>query len=203
MTRAAAPSSQAGFTLVEALVSLFVFSLIAVGSTALLIQAAQAQRQASQAHEALQALQLTRSLLTGDLAQIAPRAPRSSQTGQTGPRFMGGDAQVALGFVRSGSVAMGQDGVGNSLVYVEYGIEEDRLIRRVRPDLSAPAEPSVEDQVLLEGADNLSFEFFDGIAWRDQWIAVDGGLPRAIALTGEVQRYGAVRIEVLTAETWP
>lgn len=194
---------QAGFTLVEALVSLFVFGLIAAGATGLLIQAARAQLQAAEAHEALARLQTARSLLSGDLAQMAPRAPRSALNAGQGPIFVGGDEEVGLAFVRSAMVGDGGSLPSNRLSYVAYAIENDRLLRRVRTDLIAPAAPAEDDQILLEGAKNLKFAFFDGIVWHDQWIAMDGGLPRAVALTGEVPRYGPIRIAVLTAETWP
>lgn len=197
------PQGQAGFTLVEALVSLFVFGLIAAGSTGLLMQAARAQRQAAEAHEALAKLQTARSLLMGDLAQITPRAPRSALNAGQGPIFVGGDAEIGLGFVRSVMVGDGGSPPSNRLAYVAYAIENDRLLRRVRSDLVAPAAPAEDDQILLEGAKNLKFAFFDGTAWHDQWIAMDGGLPRAVALSGEVPRYGPIRIAVLTAETWP
>lgn len=196
-------SRDGGFTLIEALVSLFVFSIIAAGSTALLIQASQAQRRVAEAHEGLRALQLTRAMIGADLAQIAPRAPRSRLNQGPAPRFVGGDASVGLGFVRAAMVGDGRDGPANSLSYVEYAIDGGRLIRRVRADLAAPATPEADDQVLIEEATNLKFEFFDGVGWRDQWIAVDGGLPRAVALSGDFVRYGTMRIEVLTAETWP
>jgi general secretion pathway protein J len=201
--RGAGPGQDSGFTLVEALVSLFIFSLIAAGSTALLIQAAQAQRRVTEAHQALRSLQLTRAMVAADLVQIAPRAPRSGVHSGSAPRFVGGDDAVGLGFVRAAIVGDGRLGPTTSLVYVEYAIDDDRLIRRVRTNLSAPAKPDDDDQVLMEGVRDLRFEFFDGVGWSGQWIAVDGGLPRAVALTGEIVRYGDVRIEVLTTETWP
>jgi general secretion pathway protein J len=190
--------TSAGFTLVEALVSLLVFSLIAAGSAALLIQASRAQARVSQAHEALRGLQMTRAALNADLAQMAPRNPRAMDGGPA-PRFIGGDADVALGFVRAAATRQGE--VSNALALVQYVIEGDRLIRRSSPDLQSPIVAGPADQVLLQDAGDLRFEFFDGGTWRPQWISGGGaGMPRAVALVAETQRYGEVRIEILTLQ---
>jgi general secretion pathway protein J len=189
-----------GFTLVEALVSLMVFSLIAAGSAALLIQASRAQARVAEAHEAMRTLQLTRAILNSDLSQIAPRSPRSA-SGVPGPRFLGGDAVVALGFVRAAVVREASTGATNVLAYVQYTIEADRLIRRTSPALEMPIASGPDDQVLLSGARNLRFEFYDGSVWRRQWISGSGAsMPRAVALVAETPRYGEVRIEVLTMQ---
>ncbi|HRO03442.1 MAG TPA: prepilin-type N-terminal cleavage/methylation domain-containing protein, partial [Terricaulis sp.] len=68
MTARAANDS--GFTLVEALVSLLVFSLIASGCVAMLMQSVESQRRLGAAHETLRELQTTRALLANDLAQL-------------------------------------------------------------------------------------------------------------------------------------
>ncbi len=189
-----------GFTLVEALVSLLVFSIIAAGSAVMLIQASRAQARVAEAHEALRALQVTRAVLTADLAQMAPRNPRAADGGLA-PRFIGGDAEVALGFVRAATVREAASGATNALAYVQYVIDGDRLIRRSSALLEMPIPAGPDDQVLLSGAQGLRFEFFDGNDWRQQWISGGGSsLPRAVALSGVAARYGAVRIEVLTAQ---
>jgi general secretion pathway protein J len=192
--------ADAGFTLVEALVSLLVFSVIAAGSAALLIQASRAQARVAEAHEALRALQMTRATLNADLSHMAPRNPRAADGG-LGPRFLGGDATVALGFVRAAAVRASEGGVTNALAFVQYSIEGDRLIRRASPVLETPLAAGPDDQMLLSGARNLRFEFYDGSVWRQQWISGGGaGLPRAVALAGETPRYGDVRIEILTMQ---
>lgn len=196
--------TDAGFTLVEALVSLLIFSVIAAGSTALLIQAARAQRQVAEAQEVLRGMQMTRAALTSDLMQLAPRTPRAIEEGLA-PRFVGGDEAVALGFVRSAVVREAAVGVTNALVYVHYEIKGGQLIRRTSRQLAvAGAGAEAEGgQVLLDHAEALHFEFYDGATWHRQWIAAETGLPRAVALVAELPRYGPVRLEVLTTQDLP
>lgn len=188
--------SDAGFTLVEALVSLFVFSLIAAGCTALLMQSVRSQRDISEAHEQLRELQNARALLESDLGQMALRQVRTVE-GARRPAFIGGDADIAMAFVRASAEPDPDHGASTRLAYVEYRIEEGRLIRISRTYLDAIATTPSAERVVLGEARDIRFEFFDGASWRPQWIAVSRGAPRAVALVATLPRYGEVRIETL------
>jgi len=191
-------SREAGFTLVEALVSLFVFALVAGGCVAMLGQSVEAQSRVGDAQEDLRVLQSARALLVSDAAQIALRPTRVE--GQQGRVFLGvGGAQPKISFVRSAGEIGAEDQLSTSLVAVEYGLDADgRLVRRTRNALDPGAAAESRERVLLAGAKNISFEFHDGASWREDWAATGMTAPRAIAIIATLPRYGRVRLQALT-----
>ncbi len=192
-----ASGGDAGFTLVEALVSLFVFSLIASGCVAMLMQSVSSQRRVGEAHEALRELQTARALLSADLLQIAPRATRDPG-GARRSVFVGGVGPT-VSFVRAAAEPDPVRKVVGRLSAVSYVIEDDRLVRRSRDALD-PLDGAVSaERVIFRALKDARFEFFDGMTWRTEWRAegASAALPRAVALVGETPRYGRVRIEAL------
>jgi len=189
-------SNEAGFTLVEALVSLLVFSLIASGCVAMLMQSVESQRRVGAAHEALRELQTTRALLANDLAQLVLREVRS-QDGVRQPRFIGGDSATPLQFVRARAEPGEPHARATALSLVTYRVTEDAVIRASRAELDAGAE--MTERVMLSDVRGARFEFFDGSAWRESWlVGVEGGAPpRAVALVFESRRYGEMRLEAI------
>jgi len=194
-----APDNQeAGFTLVEALVSLFVFALVAGGCVAMLGQSVEAQSRVGNAQEDLRVLQSARALLVSDVAQIALRPTRVE--GQQGRVFLGiGGAQPRIAFVRSAGEIGAEDQLSTSLVAVEYGIDVDgRLARWTRNALDPGTAAESDERVLLDGAKDIRFEFHDGAGWREDWAATGMTVPRAVAIIATLPRYGRVRLQALT-----
>ena len=189
----------AGFSLVEALVSLFVFGIISAGCVAMLMQSANTQNRVAAAHASMRELETARALLNADLAQMVGRGVREAD-GRERPRFVGGDEDVALVFVRASAEPAAEGGAYTSLAVVEYTIEEGAVVRRSRAFLDATADTPVSARVLFADAQDARFEFFDGVSWRTQWLTGVGGqaLPRAVALVATLPRYGEIRIEALT-----
>ncbi|MBI1251672.1 MAG: type II secretion system protein GspJ [Alphaproteobacteria bacterium] len=190
--------ADAGFTLVEALVSLFVFSLIAAGSTAMLMQGVASQRNVIAAQDTLRELQTARALLQTDAAHYVARSVREGD-GARRPPFVGGDESAAMAFASAGA-ALSEAGDAQTFVqYVRYDVREGELVRVTRVYLdAAPTTPETE-RVLLSNVSDIRFQFFDGVRWVDQWAASssEGAPPRAIALSFTSPRYGAVRLEAL------
>lgn len=188
--------ADAGFTLVEALVSLFVFSLIAAGSVLMLMQSVDTQRRVGEAQAALREVQTVRALLSADLAQMAPREVREAD-GSVRPRFIGGDADIALGLVRAWAEPDGEAGARSHLAVVEYRLVDGALVRAMRTDLDAGPATDMAERIVLRDAGAAHFEFFDGQQWRREWLMGSRGAapPRAVALVFASPRYGPVRIE--------
>ncbi len=193
-----AGASEAGFTLVEALVSLFVFSLIAAGSVLMLTQSVDTQRRVSDAEASLREVQNARALLATDLAQYAGREVREPN-GRGRPRFIGGDAETPLAFVRAAGEPDPERGAATRLALVEYGFDEGAIVRRTRATLDRVDETEMVERVIVADAGDARFEFFDGVTWREQWLAGGAGAtpPRAVALVFTSTRYGEIRIEAL------
>lgn len=187
-----------GFTLVEALISLFVFGLIASGAVLILMQSVDTQNHVGAAQSALREVQTTRALLAGDLSQYVPREAREAD-GAVRPRLIGGDADTPLSFVRAVADPDPERGVQTRVALVEYDFENGRILRRTRTLIDAGADTLMSERVIVSEAGEPRFEFYDGVAWRETWLVGSQGAapPRAVALVFQSPRYGEVRIEAL------
>ncbi len=188
---------EAGFTLVEALVSLLIFSLIAGGGVLLLSQTLQAQGRVEAAQEELRAIQSARALLTADFAQITPRAVR--EQGKPPFIFAGvGGAKPAMTFVRAAGKPGAPDQVTTQLVVVAYRIAEDGSLVRITRDAIDPGPNSIErKRTVVAAPGETKFEFNDGSGWRSDWPSTYA-IPSAVAITLTLPRYGQVRLQALT-----
>lgn len=168
-----------GFTLVEVLVALTIFALLAAAATGLLAfgidaRAAAAARLGEQA-----ALVRTRALLAGDLGQAAAR-PWRDAGGARQPAFASGGTLV-LGLVRRG---WRNDGgaARPSLQRVEWRLAGGRLTRATAPLVDGAATGPAT--LLLGDVTALRLRLHDGRGWAEGWSAeVPQALPRAAELT--------------------
>ena len=189
--------SQAGFTLVEALVSLLIFSLIAGGGVLLLSQTLQAQGRVEKAQEELRSIQSTRALLTADFAQITPRVVR--EQGRPPFIFAGvGGAKPAMAFVRAAGKPGAPDQVTTQLVVVEYRLADDgSLVRSTRDAIDPGPKANERKRTVVAAPGETQFEFNDGSGWRSDWPSTFA-IPSAVAITLTLPRYGKVRLQALT-----
>lgn len=187
MTRARA---EAGFTLVEMLVALFVVAFLATAGASLLVSTLRAGAQVDERAGALRALQVSRALMQDDFAALTGRAAippggfppaRGLATGS-----QAGDGVLVV-FIRNGWPALEGEPPRSDLMRVAYGLDGDRLVRRswARPD--ATRSTPVVEQVLLEGVDGASIRFSAGGEWSDTWRTFgegdDARLPEAVEVT--------------------
>jgi general secretion pathway protein J len=185
-----------GFTLVEMLVALLVFGLLAAAGVAVMRSTVQSQAAVRARTESIGELQRLRAILKADLSQAALRRTR----GPTGERdlltFAGGAADGRLiGLVRRGWE--NPDGAPRaSMQYVEYRLVEGRLERRVRPALDGAA---LQDaQVLAEGVAAAEVGFYGREQWRPSWDIPDA-LPEAVRLDLSLEGLGQVSQLFLTS----
>lgn len=160
-----ARKSDAGFTLIEMLVALAVFALIAGGALMLLRFSVEAELGARRKTEAMAAERRFLSVWNADLAQAAPR-PARDEAGNDHPAFEVGGA-VLLRFVRSGWSNV--DGAARpSLQKVEWRWNGKALVRSGYPFPDGAA-PDPESAMLpLAAPPTLRFRTADGV-WRDSW----------------------------------
>ena len=180
-----------GFTLVEMLVSLFIFGMLSAAGVALLTFSVRAQDFAEQRLDKLGSLRRFSAIMTSDLAQAAPRiardeagAVRAALSGGTGPAD-----GVALSLVRRGWENL-DDSPRPSLQKVQYRLSGGRLERVAFPyiDGAAPMGPVP----LLEGVTSLRLRYRDRKGeWREQWDPAQPiDLPRVIEVTVDLGNGG-------------
>ena len=179
-----------GFTLVEALVALMLFGLIAAAGTAVLSVSIDNRFAVRSATDRTAGLQRTRSLLKADLGQATTRRTRD-RNGDPHPVALAGATargDPVLIVTRAGWSNSGGAG-RSSLQRVEYRLVGDRLERRVSPflDGSRPGPP----QLLLSGVTDLTVTFVqDGRETLAPTPGAAGGPPDAVRLEMTLDGYG-------------
>ncbi len=186
-------SAEHGFTLVEMMVSLLIFGLLAAAGVGLLSFSVRAQQACGERLGEVAAIERVRAIMTADLAQAASRVTRDSGGART-PAFAGGtgaQGEVALAFVRRGWSNV--DGAPRaSMQKVEYRLVGDRLQRRVYPMLDGAA--IGPPAVIISGVRTLRLRYRNGADWYDRWESVrPGALPQVVEAVIAVPRFGEVR----------
>jgi general secretion pathway protein J len=193
MSRHAQRRPQAGFTLIEMLISLALFAMLGAAGVFVLAQSLDAREVVDARMTRLGELQRARALLRADLAQAAVRRTRrddgvpelnafnAQPAGSTGP---------LLSFVRRGW-SNPDSAPRASLQRVEYRVTEGRLERRTRPLLDGA--PASEPLVLLRDIRNVHTFFYDYAQWSDGWGGGAERLPNAVALEMDLAQFGHIR----------
>lgn len=183
MTHASARRRTTGFTLVELLVALLIFAMLATAGVALLRVSVDSQALAKTRLDAIAGERRIDALLTADLAQAVGRTVRND-AGDRLPAFEGEPARFA--FVRAGWDNF-DEAPRPELQRVEYRIENGRLLRRHWPMLDGAAAEA--PAVLAEQVTGARLRYRSGEGWRDLWDPLRADLlPRAVELT--LQRAG-------------
>nr|WP_275265948.1 type II secretion system minor pseudopilin GspJ [Sphingomonas solaris] len=182
-----------GFTLVELVVALFVFGLLASAGVALLGFSARAQGAVAARLDEIAAIRRVSALMTADLAQAIPRTSRSASGAQEVAFFgtAGGTSDPALAFIRRGWENPGELPRA-SLQKVQYRLVDDRLERRVAPMLDGadPGPPAT----IVRGVKSMTLRYRLGGEWRDRWDATRAdALPRAVEMVLDIDGIGTVR----------
>ncbi len=183
-----------GFTLVEMLVALTVFGLLALATVGLLAHASDQQGAVRERMERIASLQRANALLRSDLSQATVRRVRGGGGAAAPAAFAASPhdrSRPLFAFVRRGW--SNPDALPRaSLQYVEYRLVEDRLERRGYRHLDGAADAG-EPQVLLQGVRSATVLFHSHRQWSDGWAGGVGVLPDALLLELELDGIGAVR----------
>lgn len=168
------PSGTAGFTLVEMLVSLLIFGIIASIATAMTTGATRSFAASQGALGTITALDDARTLLSADLGQAARRTSLAAD-GKPMPAF----TLTPDGFVLTRYRA---EGALPAIEKVAWGQADGRLLRQPFPaiDGAAPGEATV----VSEGLSGARFRVMTDSGWSESWAPTDPKeLPRAVEIT--------------------
>jgi len=184
--------ARAGFTLVEVLVSLAIFALLAAAGSAVLSQAIDNRFAVKAAADRTADLQRMRGLLRADIGQATPRRSRGP-TGRPTPQPMvaaSAPGEPVLILTRAGWMNPGER-PRPSLQRVEYRVADGRLERRVSSYLDGgrPGPP----QVLYRGVRDLTVSFLrDGSEAPAYLPTPERPLPDAVRVRATLEGYGIV-----------
>lgn len=175
-------SAEHGFTLVELLVSLLIFGMLASAGVALLSFSVRAQGAAQRKLDGMAEVRRLSGALTGDLAQAVPRLTRGDN-GDRLPAFQATNGTGELPFLTL--VRTGWSNSGNaprsSLQRVEYRLNEGRIERMAfaMPDGGA-AQPAA---ALIGDVGAVKLRFRVDNDWSDEWAPTrTDAMPRAVEL---------------------
>lgn len=176
----------AGFTLVEILVALFVFSILALMMTNGLHRLLQVQGKIHQQADHLRDLQMAVIYLTHDFSLVIDR-PITLAHGQEAPAFVGRPNEVQLTDVNAGGVAITEQ-------RVEYHLADHTLTRWIWPALDQAESAKASTRILLTKVHNARFEYLDKRGkyhqgWPLQSDATQT-LPRAVRITFQLSEQG-------------
>jgi general secretion pathway protein J len=186
-----------GFTLVEMLIALALFAIIAVGALGLLRFSVDAELASRAKTDSIAAQRRFLSVWTADLAQAVPR-PSRDRSGVPRVAFEANTDGILLRLTRSGWDNV--DGAPRpGLQKVEYRVTATALVRAGYPFPDGAAAEPASEVLPLTAAPTVRFRTKDG-NWRDRWepqlstelpIAVEllvpqrGGAPlRIVSLVG-------------------
>ena len=181
-----------GFTLVEMLVALVIFALLAAAGVGLLRSSVNTQEAVGSKLADLAASERLRLLLASDLTQAVDRPSRDT-SGAKRPAFVGTAAE--LQFVRAGWT--GQDGTP-ALQRVGWQVQGGALMRSASDvvDGGGAASPAS----LLKNVTRASFRFraLTG-EWREGWSPAPTEPPLPAAVELQVQRAGEAPLRIVLA----
>lgn len=168
-------SADHGFTLVEVMIALMIFGMLAAAGVAILTFSVRAQTATGKRFDDIAALNRTIALLSGDLGQAIDR-PARDEGGTVLPAFTG-EADGQIRFVRTGWANV-DAAPRASAQKVAYAIQDAALVRIAYPmiDGAAPLPPVT----LLEKVAGVSARYRYKGAWSDRWDGMQGAaLPQA------------------------
>lgn len=140
---------EAGFTLVEVLISLFIFALITVGTMTALTQSLRGKDRLAASMEELNQLNAARAIMRADMSSLTLRTSRD-ELGGINPYVLTTDGEALITFTRRGTQNPSGLERRGDLERVEYHFEEGALIRRSYVHENPSQEPASFDRILLD-----------------------------------------------------
>ena len=195
-------SSSKGFTLLELLVALAIFGLLAAMSYGGLQAVLNQQWHTEQAADSLAELQKMYLLMQRDIEQLVPRLVRD-EFGDLQQPLVGADAlQLTRGGWRNPAGRQ-----RSTLQRIGYAYEEQQLVRYAWSVLDRAQDSEPLKQPLTEDVERMQLRYLDGYdAWKEQWPDASGfagnevaadlsefpELPKALEVTIEHKTYGTL-----------
>jgi len=194
--------SQQGFTLLEVLVAISIFSVVSLASFTIFDTVLRGDESSKVRSERQNELQRAFLLMERDFLQIAKRSMRvngeapSKNFLQTSDDSFLADEQ-AIAFVRNGWTNPGLLLPRSDMQNIAYRLVDDTLERLHFNFVDAVVGQEPRVRPLIKLVTSLAFEYYDGKKWQKKWSG--NTLPLAIAIEIETEDYGLIRRQFLVA----
>lgn len=191
-----------GFTLLEVLIAIAIFSVISLASFTIFDTVLTGDESSKVRTERLNELQRGFLIIERDVLQIAQRTVRLNGE-KPQENFLHTDSNSffsdnqALGFVRSGWTNPGLLLPRSDMQSVAYQLNEHTLERLHYNFVDAVVGEEPKVRPLITGVNELKFEFYDGTKWQEN--VQEGLLPLAIAIEIQTDDFGMIRRQFLVA----
>ncbi len=191
---------QKGFTLLELLISMAIFTVLSAMAYFGLANVLNAKDHTEKQADRLISLQRAFTFIGRDIEQASGRPARDS-FGEPVPALTGsGFGLVLLEFTREG-VRNPMRLPRSSLQRVAYRLEEENLIRVVYPALDQGNSGVLNERVLLKKVKELEVRYLTpGLEWQDAWpVSLGAGatalnvLPKAVEIKIDVEGFGEIK----------
>ncbi|HFD80150.1 MAG TPA: type II secretion system protein GspJ [Gammaproteobacteria bacterium] len=157
-----------GFTLLELLVSLSIFALVAAMAYGGLQSVLNTQDQTEQQSQRMAQLQLVYRLMQRDLEQLVDRGIRN-EFGDPVGALVGGSGYDGVEFTRGGHPNPAGF-LRSDLLRVAYVPDQDTLLRRTWRVLDRSQDSQPDEQVLVEHMQSFRIRFLgQNREWQDRW----------------------------------
>lgn len=183
-------SAERGFTLVEVMIALMIFGMIAAAGVAILSFSIRAQGATDAKLDQTSGIARLNAALAADLAQAQDR-PARDERGVLRPAFAADATSMTL--VRGGWSNF--DGAARASVQkAQWRLERGAIVRQGWPMLDGA--PPLDPAAIVDRVRSLAFRYRVAGAWTDRWQGADGvALPQAVELT--LVRDDGVRVRQL------
>jgi general secretion pathway protein J len=185
---------QLGFTLIEILIALFIFSIVSTIMVSALHTLFSSQINTEKRAARFAQLQITLTLLSNDLEQIIDRSITTS-SGNVENAVVGGNSRIT--FTHAGFINPLSEALRSTLQRTDYHLEKQTLIRTSWPELDQTSQTLPNQRALLTDISQLQLDYLDKEGhFQNHWPAGDQSnsdeLPRAIRVTLTLKDLGKI-----------
>lgn len=182
-----------GFTLLEILIALFIFTIVSIIMVSGLRTVLNSQAVTEKQADKLANLQITLLLLSRDIEQAINR-PITSAKGGVDPAFIG--TPKTLVFTHAGFANPQGQLQRSTLQRSQYSLEKGNLLRETWQVLDQTAKTLPSQRILLDSLSDLRFEYLDQQGkFTNNWPA-DGisqsALPRGVRIHLTIKNWGNI-----------
>lgn len=208
MLQVSSRRGNSGFTLIEVLLALMIFSTLSMSANQIFSNVMTSSTQTEEVGNALKSLQRTILIMDSDFRQILARPYRDGGEKSKDQLIEMADGLLdsysdGIRFVRGGWINPQQLYPRGAVVKVGYRVQDDILqrLRWMYPDDSSALEPAV--MTVMEGVKSIKFEVYDDEKWQKTWDK-PLTMPQALRVKLDTERYGELtQIYILPGQTLP